>query len=234
MKPTSAMHGDVSQSTKVESGGRVTNATLRVVVILAISMGGESAVYADEARCGSLENAFGPYDYTNPEHRKEPLQLVEKAHFTWEVETLKRGNTSHVWDDLDYTLRAFPNHYRALRAMANYQLRNSRPPTARYRTIDCYFDRAIRFKPNDAEIYSLYGEYLHQKGELRRALESYRKAEEIRPNGTADRDYRIGMLLFDLKDYKQAREYAKRAYERSSTRNDLRDRLRGVGEWEDS
>lgn len=69
----------------------------------------------DVAGCGSLQNAFGPFDYRDPAARAESLQVVERYHFTADVEMLRRGKASaNVLDDLNYTLRAFPNHHRAL------------------------------------------------------------------------------------------------------------------------
>ena len=65
------------------------------------------------ATCGSLNNAYGPFDYrtaTEEQHR-----MVEGAHFLGYIESLKRGkNAVTPGPDIDYTLRVFPNHHRAL------------------------------------------------------------------------------------------------------------------------
>lgn len=181
--------------------------------------------------CGSLANAYGPFDYTHPVYRKQNLRIVEVAHFTIEVETLVSGKSGYLWEDLDYTLRAFPNHHRALRSMAMYQLKYPRPPDAQYRTAECYFDRALKLKVGDAEVYAIYGMYLHKKGEFAKALEKYQQAEKLKPKGSADRDYNIGLLYFDMKDYKRALAYAKKADDRQYAFDELRDKLKSVNEW---
>ena len=86
------------------------------VVTIAVGLAGFAcAASAQTNPCGELGNSFGPFDYrTVPE---QPKRLVEGAHFTPVVESLIRGNTaSGPGGDIDYTLRAMPNHHRALLA----------------------------------------------------------------------------------------------------------------------
>ena len=71
-----------------------------------------ASAQALDASCGSLENAYGPYDYRTD--RGNRLYLVESAHFTPVVESLISGLSGPLGAELDYTLRAFPNHHRAL------------------------------------------------------------------------------------------------------------------------
>lgn len=118
----------------------------------------------NELQCGSLQNAYGPIDYrTAPPDKK---QLVEGAHFTREVEQLVRGKTSsEPSGDLDYTLRVFPNHARALRSLMDYGRRKKTDRLAgTHWPVWCYFDRAIRFQPDDSQVRVLYGIYLQRKG----------------------------------------------------------------------
>ena len=78
---------------------------------------GLAASAVGEAACGPLETGgYGPYDYTNPIHFREKLPIVEGAHFDAGVESLRghlKKNAGTLDGDLDYTLRAFPNHHRA-------------------------------------------------------------------------------------------------------------------------
>lgn len=90
-------------------------------------------LYAAPA-CGSLENAYGPFDYTNPDDFKNKLPLVEIAHFTPKVEGLMGGKSGYLWGDLDYTLRAFPNHHRALYAFVRYEIREREKARAKGET----------------------------------------------------------------------------------------------------
>ena len=99
--------------------------------------------------CGEMAppGQFGPYDYTKAEDR-DNLPVVEKHHFGPEVQKLKPGQDTG--GDLDYTLRAFPNHHRALERMIEFSLQSKAltPPGAHY-SIPCYFDRALRQKPDE-------------------------------------------------------------------------------------
>jgi tetratricopeptide (TPR) repeat protein len=167
-------------------------------------------VRAEEA-CGSLQNSYGPYDYNDPVQHETYLRIVETAHFTSDVETLKRGRTGSIMGDIDYTLRASPNHHRALYAMARYYLQHpdeDRNPV--YRSADCYFDRALRFRPNDGAVYLVYGLYLAKKGLHERALTAYTRALELMPD-SAEAHYDIGLLYAEMKDYAAACRHASEA-----------------------
>lgn len=204
--------------------GRVFSWVLIGMTVIAQSVG------AGEGDCGPLTNAYGPYDYTNSQHRRQNLQIVETHHFDLNVETLARGKSGTVAGDLDYTLRAFPNHHRALRAMARYQIKNGYGSQNGIRSMECYFDRAKRLNANDAEVYAIHGWYLHLRGELEGALAQYRQAEKLKPNAV-DRDYKMGLLFFDMKRYDEARRYAERAYRRKFPDNGLKDKLKSVNQW---
>jgi tetratricopeptide (TPR) repeat protein len=164
----------------------------------------------NDPNCGSLNNHYGPFDYTNGDHRTNKLPIVEQHHLNDEIENLTQKG-GYVWDDLDYILRAFPNHHRALYSMARYQLMVKRPPDARYYTAECYFERALRLKADDEKVMQIYGIYLHKKGEHEKALEQYKKAERINP-GSPELQYNTGLLYYDMKDYKSAQIYADKAY----------------------
>ena len=102
--------------------------------------------------CGELKNPFGPFDYriATPEDK----DVVERRHFTSRVEHLVQGQTvTHPGGDIEYTLRAFPNHPRALFAMVRLGEKENRDkPIGSPYTISCWFDRAIRFTPNDGAV----------------------------------------------------------------------------------
>lgn len=198
---------------------------LSVVAVLAISLtpAAQSAEY-----CGDLKNAFGPFDYRNTEDRKN-LPIVERAHFTSEVERLVKGNTGRIGGDLDYTLRAFPNHHRALAALANLALRdkNPRPDGARY-SVDCFFERAIRFQPSDGIVRMVYGSYLSRLGNAENALKQFNEAVALEPEN-ANINYSLGLLHFKKKNYDDARKYAKKAYSLGFPLPWLKDRLNETG-----
>ena len=122
-------------------------------------MGASVAFGQQLSACGSLQNAYGPYDYRK--ERTGMLEIVERAHFTPEVEMLVRGKAGYLGGDLDYTLRASPNHHRALAATARLAERegNPQPRNMRY-SVDCWFDRGMRFAPDDHVVRFLFVQYL--------------------------------------------------------------------------
>lgn len=179
--------------------------------------------------CGPLENAFGPFDYRTAAPRDK--RLVEGAHFTPEVETLRRGSRGYLGGDIDYTLRVFPNHPRALMAMVRLAelKRTTRPAGARY-TAECYFDRAIRFTPDDPMVRVLYGIYLAKARRTKEAEEQLSQAEQL---GGSDPQviYDIGIGHLELKDYAKALAFAKKADAMGIRVTGLRDRLQREGQW---
>ncbi len=186
---------------------------------------------------GSPVLAFGPFDYTNPEHRARHLDVVERYHFNLEVESLQAGISSSVWGDLDYTLRAFPNHHRALAAMT--RLLSLPDPGYRLlgkpfdRTIEYYFDQAMRFAPHDGTVRLIYGIHFHQGGEYDKALDEYQAALERVPQ-SADLQYNLGLLYSDMRQYDKAVSHARRAYELGHPLPGLREKLRQAGVWQEN
>lgn len=175
---------------------------------------------------------FGPFDYTNPAHRGNTLYLVESAHFTKDIETLRKGRTAVEPDgDLDYTLRAFPNHHRALYAMSRYQLKTK--GKTNYGKPECYFQRAIKLKPNDHRVYQLYAHYLKKKKMLSMAVKTYQQALTYKP-APADMYYSLGMLQFKMKDYSGAVENAKLAKDAGFKKTTLIKKLKAANQWPSS
>ncbi|MGE5651925.1 MAG: ABC transporter permease [Bacillota bacterium] len=187
---------------------------------------------ADILACGDLANAFGPFDYRNAEHRKN-LPIVETHHFTPQVESLMKAATGSLGADIDYTLRAFPNHLRALDAMARLSIREktARPSGANY-SIECYFDRAIRFRPEDGLARMAYGAYLANIGEAGKSIEHMQAAARLEPDN-ATVNYNLGLMYLKKKDYAQARTYAKKAYALGFPLSGLKNKLVAARAWKD-
>jgi tetratricopeptide (TPR) repeat protein len=181
--------------------------------------------------CGELMNAYGPFDYRT---QRDKLYIVEGAHFTQDVEGLRRGASGTIGSDIDYTLRASPNHHRALIAMANLgrKLNTEQPQGAKY-TVACYFDRAIRFAKDDSVVRLVYGTYLARAGKRAEAVQQLELADSLDPNN-ANVHYNLGLLYLEMKDYPKARENARRAYALGFTLPGLKKKLEEAGQWEES
>jgi hypothetical protein len=209
-------------------------AAICIGFVVLTSQVANAQVYSE---CGELEHGgYGPWDYTDPTHFRDKLPVVEQAHFTPEVENLQGhkkcgGDGCQLTGDIEYTLQSFPNHHRALFSMAQYHIRGmNKTGKPMVYTAECFFDRAMRFKPNDGSVYMIYGYYLSKIGRSDDALQEYEKAVRLMPN-SAEAHYNLGLLYTDAGDYPRAREHAHRAYELGFPLPGLRRKLDRNGEW---
>jgi Tfp pilus assembly protein PilF len=203
----------------------------RILIAAAVALAGIAPVaQAAFEVCGALENSYGPYDYRT---QRDKLAIVEKFHLTQSVLMLDRRRMANLGGNLDYTLRASPNHPVALSAMANLSLREKtdRVPGANY-SIECYFDRAIRFAPTDGTVYMLYGNWLSKKGMKDKAIAEYQIAEKYAENN-ANLHYNLGLVYFDAGDYDKSLEQAHIAYDLGFQLEGLRKKLKAAGKWRD-
>lgn len=183
--------------------------------------------------CGDpFHNHYGPFDYrqTTPEQRA----IVERVHFTPVVESLQAGNTSMgPGGDLEYTLNVYPNHHRALMSLMKFAVRekSSRPGRVKY-SIECRFDRAERYRPDDAMVKVIHGLYLLQTGKPQEAVTKLEQARQL-DSSNANVHYNLGLAYIDLKQYDKALESAHLAYANGFPLPGLRDKLRRLGKWRD-
>ena len=136
----------------------------------------------DFANFGSNPRDYGPFDYTNPEHFRGKLPIVEQYHFNSDVENL-RGTMEggSIGGHLLYVIRSFPNHHRALvsvtKLWAEYGTATRPPPgVAPDQTPDFLYQRAINFAPTDGMVRLLYGIYLLDVGRKEEAIERFDQA----------------------------------------------------------
>lgn len=182
--------------------------------------------------CGTLEWNYGPFDYrTATAHERK---LVESAHFTPEAEELREAPTGSLGSDIKYTLSVFPNHARALLAMERLVAKERRNPAngAKY-TIECFYERALRFKPDDPIPRMLYVNYLIRNN---KQLDEARTHLDYVAESTQDdplTQFNVGMLYMDMKDYDKALIQAHHVMALGIDRPELRDRLTAVGRWTD-
>ena len=205
----------------------MTYRPILLIFLFLLPIGAQSS----DAECGNpFVNGVGPYDYTDPQARSHPskIPIVEEAHFTAKVEQLIEGESDiDPAADLDYTLRAVPNHHRALNAISRYELKRGRIDS-RWRSADCYFDRALRFSPNDPVVRMLLGMHYAIRDRHQEALEAYRIAEQRMPMA-AELHYHMGLTLIELGQYDDAKAAAKKAYDNGYPLPGLRRKLEKLG-----
>lgn len=203
-------------------------------------------VMGSELECGELKNFqnIGPWDYADPSSSvstgEDPMgriKRVENVHFNPDMQALntKRYTIDRLTAEIHYTLRILPNHPRALMAISRLERmaggklpqRSATPFTPKL-TADCFFDRAIRFRPEDKAVRFVYGIHLQQRGKLKEALTEYQLAERLGEE-SANFYYNVGLLYADLGNWDKAYEYADKAQRAGLMLPGLRGKLEKAG-----
>lgn len=186
----------------------------------------------DGRACGALGNAYGPFDYRSD--RGQKLDIVERHHFTSRVENLIIGESGTVAQELNYTLRAFPNHHRALLAAVRLgkRTKSPQPPGFEY-SVDCFFDRAIRFRTDDTIVRMLFANYLFDNGRSAEADAQLERVDLLAADNPHTH-YNVGVIYLERKNFDKALTQAKKAYALGFPRTELRDQLKALGKWNDN
>eukprot|EP01034_Spumella_vulgaris_P043100 gene43100-53496_t len=214
--------------------GSQGGALLAVVAAASLALPAHAA--RKEPYCGNLDNAYGPYDYRKGATELAfNLRLVESAHFTADVENGIKGKSSTLAGDLDYTLRAFPNHAVALSTVIRVASRDRKSLFLPHgsRPVECYFDRAVRFAPDDPSTHTLYGSYLLSVGRDAEALPKYQTAVQLDPDNPST-NYNMGLVYYKNKDMVNANKYAQIAYALEFPLPGLKNLLVQAGKWDTS
>ena len=186
------------------------------------------------APCVDKQENFGPFDYLLRKNLPGELRIVEKYHFTPQVEQLIAPvSSTHVLGEISYTLKAWPNHHRALNSAVIHRVRTwgNRPSEyLKYSPAECWLQRAIKFSPKDATVYMLYGILLHQTGFMSKAAKNYEKALQLEPNNV-QAQYNFALLLASQKKYSEAKKYALELYSRGYPLPGLKEKLKKAGKW---
>lgn len=201
---------------------------------------------AGEYDCGVLQNhgGIGPWDYYDPSSSaktgEDPMgriKRVENVHFKAGMRNLntKEYDIDRLTSEITYTLSMFPNHPEALLAITRLEkMAGGKLPQ---RSVDvykpkisayCFFDRALRFRPEQPEVRFSYAIYLHQQGKYPEALEHYKFAEKAFEENPFFQ-YNLGLLYSDMKNWPKATEYAERAYKWGAIFPGLRQRIEKAG-----
>ncbi len=182
-----------------------------------------------EPYCGQLANGYGPFDYRK--ERGKALAIVDSYHFNSDVRSLRKGQSGTLGGDLDYILRASPNHHLALATISEWGVRlKTKEPPSLPRSIDCYFERASRFQPDDHLVRLLYANFLQRmnlRSEALAALEPLEKLDDLQ----AFTHQNLGMLLLDLGEPERALVQAWKSQELGWARPGLKERLEKAGQW---
>jgi tetratricopeptide (TPR) repeat protein len=191
-------------------------------ILYAIAVPGSARMY-----CG--ESSINQHDFrTVPDYY---LKLVHSRHFTDDIEQGIRGESGTLGGDLEYTLVHIPNHPRALNTALRLAPRNPRGILEGAKLpIECYFERAVRFYPDDSNAWLMYARFAYAKGRLGQALDMLQKAVEISPDDPAI-NYNIGLIYAKQKKFDEALPYAQKAYSMEFPLPALKQTLVKAGKW---
>lgn len=187
---------------------------------------------------------IGPYDYFDPRNSQPTgaapqgnIKRVTNVHLTKSMIRLQHGNTTSISGDLDYTLRAIPNHPDGLDLVSRLE-KKLNSPSAKFdkklkgerlpKTADCYFRRALLLAPNRPVTHSIYGIHLHRNNKYEDAKKAYSRAIEL-GSQNPEVHYNLGLTLYHLKEFAAAEDQAKIAYQKGYPLPGLRDFLRQEG-----
>lgn len=202
----------------------------------------------DGRACEGGGQAFGPYDYFDVNEEGDALyqegRLWEARwrHFDRGLRHLNadpflQPNYQNAEHEFDYMLRAYPNHPDVLRAIIDLEFRKRQNNDAGQSMLisrnpppECYFQRAIEFRPDHTHIYTLYGLYLHRLKRYEAAVEQYDRALEIDAKN-AEVNYNAGLAHLKLSNYDASRMHAEKAYAAGYPLPGLRRQLERAGKW---
>lgn len=214
--------------------GRLATVALATLVLLAAGSA-QAQLDPSAGPCGNpFQNHFGPFDYRSA--AKSDVKLVENVHFTPGVQSLTRPGTTtfeRMAGDVGYTLHVFPNHHRALVVMGRLAERHKmdQPPGASY-TLECYFHRAVRFRPDDTVARALYAQFLGKKGRKPEAVAQLKVADEFAKDNPLSH-FNIGLLFMELGEFDLALTQAHKVKALGYDRPQLEQALRQAGKWRD-
>lgn len=226
----------MNRSTSHRATSISISAAVGALALLTVLLFGNVALaQSAESICGNpFQNHFGPWDYRTA--RKEDIKIVENAHFTAGVESMTRPKNTmlhEIAQDVAYTLGVFPNHHRALLTMVRLSEKYKRdPPPGTNMSLDCYFDRAIRFRPDDTVARSLYAQFLGKRKRKDEAIQHLEVAIKQAVDNPISQ-YTIGTVFLELGEFGRALAQAHKARAMGLEWRELEDILKASGRWKD-
>lgn len=220
-----------------------SRATIYLFAFLVTSAQAQYEVERYDADCLPLHRAgkHGPFDYNKASSAER--NLVEGPHFNQHYHAYRLGNSKfqkksdHIIETpaagFGYTLWSFPNHPLALAAMEDIALKNKTdtPPGSQLR-IHCYFQRAVRFTPEDPLVRALYGYYHARRNQKEAAMAQLERAESL-TDEIVDVYVYAAFAYFELKEFEKSLNAAKQAYQLGYQLPGLRNKLERAGKWRD-
>ena len=205
----------------------------RLLAAALLLAGAGAAAQTGPQACGNpFVNHYGPWDFrlTTPQQRA----IVEAVHFTRGIETLTRPGNTMMHDmaqDVAYTLGVYPNHPRALLTMVRLSQRWKKdPPPGTKLSVECWFDRAVRFRPDDTVARAFYAQFLHQSNRSSEAAAQLDIAVGFAGDNPLSHN-NLGLLYVEIGQLDKALRQAHRAQALGFARPELKLALEKAGKW---
>jgi len=158
------------------------------------------------------------------------LDMVTGAHVDKMEQRYKKGQFDWVWSDLEYTLKRVPNHPRALLKLVTFSREYKKITPA---VADDYFQKAIKFNPDEPNTRVIYGFHLQKYPQLDKAIEQYEIALKLKPNH-AQGHYNLALALIDKGELEKAKKHAKEAYNLGYPLEGAKERLIELNAWDNN
>jgi len=216
--------------------------SLAVLAIVGAVVGGAigpSAVFAETATrpCNPMDeqNVYDIRIARTTSSLMVDVKQAERLHFEHLEADFRSGeatrNPRTMWSELEYMVRRYPNHIGALSMLDRLSaLLKTDEFRGAMNSVDCHFQRAIAFVPDDADVRTVYGIYLLKRNRLDDGIAQLHEAERMRPN-SGNVQYNLGLAYVSKKDLDRAREHAIRAYRMGFGLPGLKEKLRSAGRW---
>ena len=107
--------------------------------------------------------------------------------------------------------------------------KTEKPSGSRY-TVECWFERAIRFRGDDQVVRMIYSKFLSSKARKPEALAQLQVVKTLAKDNPFTH-YNLGLLFFDLNEYEESLGAAHRAYELGFLQPELRNKLQAANKW---
>lgn len=187
----------------------------------------------DPHKAYQFENDYRPSKWKDPKRSEWLLNDVEKNHFLPRTEMLMQSTRGMgIGHDLNYVLHWWPNHHRALLTLVRLGEREGTDaPAGTKFTIGCYFERAVRFAPDDTVLRGLYARYLAQRGERAQALFQLELLKDHAGDNPLSQQ-NAGLIYFEMQEFAKALEQAYVVEDLGLPQtNVLRQQLEAAGKW---
>ncbi len=134
---------------------------------------------------------------------KVDVEQAERVHFNYMESAFRSGEARRkpqvIWSELEYMVRRYPNHIGALSLLDRLSLMlNVEQLPGSLNSVDCHFQRALHFAPDDMGVKTVYAIYLLKRNRTQEAVDMFKQIESRQPDN-ANNHYNLGLAYLAAK-----------------------------------